>query len=155
MPNSGSLSLETSLGFAVFADDDREFSAGMSLSRGNWTFGGSYRRTCVDGSDYPQNVRRKPQRMPDGFDGYREGYAWNVGVSYAFGPYQAGLSYFNSKADHAGNEDRIVQFSNQYRLNKYTDLYLIAAHVDYRGADDDVRGNAKGYAFIAGVGFNF
>lgn len=151
----GSLSLETSLGFAVFADDDREFSAGMSLSRGNWTFGGSYRRTCVDGSDYPQNVRRKPQRMPDGFDGYREGYAWNVGVSYAFGPYQAGLSYFNSKADHAGNEDRIVQFSNQYRLNKYTDLYLIAAHVDYRGADDDVRGNAKGYAFIAGVGFNF
>lgn len=151
----GSLSLETSLGFAVFADDDREFSAGMSLSRGNWTFGGSYRRTYVDGSDYPQNVRRKPQRMSEGFDGYREGYAWNVGVGYAFGPYQAGLSYFNSKADHTGNEDRIVQFSNQYRLNKYTDLYLITAHVDYRGADDDVRGNAKGYAFIAGVGFNF
>lgn len=151
----GSLNLETSLGFAVFADDDREFSAGMSISRGNWTLGGSYRRTYVDGGDYPQNIRRNPQRMPEGFDAYREGYAWNVGVSYAFGPYQAGLSYFNAKADHTDNEDCIVQFSNQYQLNKYTDLYLIAAHVDYRGADDDLRDNAKGYAFIAGVGFNF
>lgn len=151
----GSFSFETSLGLAFFTDDDREFSAGMSISRGNWTFGGSYRRAYADGDDYPQNIRRELQRMPEYFDGYREGYAWNVGVGYAFGPYQTGLSYFNAKADHARNEDRIVQFSNQYQLNKYTDLYLIAAHVDYRGADNDVRDNAKGYAFIIGAGFNF
>ena len=147
--------LETSLGLGLFADNDREISFGMSLSHGNWMFGGSYRRTYVEGHDYPQNLRYKLQNIPEYFDAYREGYAWNLGISYAFGPYQAGLSYFNSKADHIDNEDRIIQFSNQYQLNKYTDLYLIAAHVDYRGADNDTCSDTKGYAFITGVGFNF
>lgn len=151
----GRFGLETSLGFAIFAEDDSEFSAGMSLSYGNWKFGGAYRRTDVDGSAYAPNVRNRPLRQPEGFDGYREGYAWNIGMSYSFGPYQTGISYFNSRADESSREDRIVQFSNQYQLNKYTDLYLIAAHVDYTGADDDIRSNAKGYAFVAGIGLNF
>ncbi len=151
----GSFNLETSLGFATFADDDKEFSAGMRVSHGNWTLGGAYRRTYVDGNDYPQNLRRNPLREPEFFDSYREGYAWNIGLGYAIGPYEVALSYFNSKADNTDNEDRIVQFSNQYQLNKYVDLYLIAAHVDYQGADDDAHNNSQGYAFITGLGVNF
>lgn len=151
----GSVALESSLGYARFMDDDQEFSAGLSVSYGNWTVGGSYRRTWVDGGDYPLNIRSDDSRTPELFDSYREGYAWNAGVSYAFGPYQVGLSYFNAKADHTDNEDRVVQLSNQYQYNKYVDFYLIAAHVDYQGADKNSDNNNKGYAFITGVGINF
>lgn len=144
-----------SLGYGEFLDDDKELSAGLSLSRGGWTLGGSYRRTYVDGGDYPLNVVSNQERTPDLFDSYREGYAWNVGISYEIGPYQVGLSYFNAKADHSDNEDKIVQLSNSYQINKYVDVYLIAAHVDYRGSSKNIYDNNKGYAFVSGIGINF
>lgn len=144
-----------SLGYAEFLDDDKEFSAGLSLSRGGWTLGGSWRKTYTDGGDYPQNVGYNRARTPELFDGYREGYAWNAGISYEIGPYQVGLSYFNAKADNSDNEDRIVQLSNQYQLNKYVDIYLIAAHVEYKGNTDSIYDNNKGYAFVTGIGVNF
>ena len=147
--------VETSFGYAQFMDDDREFSAGIRLSRGGWSLGGSFRRTYIDGGDYPQNVRTDPSRQPEFFDGYREGYAWNAWIGYEIGPYQDGLTYFAAKADNTDSEDRIIQFSNQYRMNRYLDVYLIAAHVDFRGAGREARDNNKGYAFIAGVGLNF
>lgn len=147
--------VSTSLGYAEFLDNDKEYSAGISLARGNWTMGGAYRRTYVDGGEHAINVVTDINHTPELFDNYREGQAWNVGVSYAIGPYQVGLSYFNAKADNTDNEDKIVQLSNQYQFNKYIDLYLIAAHVDYTGADKSLDNNNKGYAFITGMGLNF
>ena len=37
--------ITASLGYARYEDIDREYSAGISINRGNWTLGGSFRRT--------------------------------------------------------------------------------------------------------------
>lgn len=143
----------TSLGYADFVDNDQEFSASMAFSRGNWNLGGGWRRTNADHKN-PVN-RRVSDNTPEWFDGYRDGYAWDIGIGYEFGPYKASLSYFKSKASKADNEDEIVMLSNQYQVNKYLDVYLTAAHVDFNGANANLEENNKGYAFVTGLSLKF
>lgn len=151
----GFADLSGSIGYALFHKDDNEFSASLRLARGGWTLGGGWRKTYVDGSEGISQIAPTAQ-MPEFFDGYREGHAWNVGVGYEIGPYQVALSYFESAADNSDNCDKIVVFSNQYQVNKYLDVYLAAAHVDFSGADShNVYDNNKGYAFVTGLGLNF
>ena len=45
--------------------------------------------------------------------------------------------------------------SQQYQFNKYVDLYLIGAQVNFRGANKDIENNNKGYSVVAGVGLHF
>lgn len=137
--------ITASLGYARYEDIDQEYSAGLSINRGNWTLGGSFRRTVAGSSDYALSLN----------DGFREGKAWNIGLGYEFGPYKAALSYFNSKADNSDNEDEIIQLANSFQVNKYFDVYLTAARVDYKGSSREVEDNSKGWAFVGGVGFNF
>ena len=143
--------LTTTLGYADFIDNDQEYSASMSLSHGNWTLGGGWRMTEAD----DKNPISANADMPEFFDGYREGYAWNVGLGYEIGPYKTSLSYFESHAKESDNEDRILMFSNRYQVNKNLDVYLSAAKVDFRGQNRDVSQNNKGYAVVSGLSMNF
>lgn len=139
----GFADMTTSLGYGLYRRTDNEFSAGISLARGGWTLAGSWRKTYVDGNDNPLYL--------DLSDAYREGEAWDIGLSYEIGPYEVALSYFNSQSDNFKNEDRIILLSNKYQVNKWLNFYLAAAHVDFK---DEFERN-KGYAFLAGAGLEF
>lgn len=142
--------ISSSFAYAEFLDNDKEFSASMSIARGNWTLGGGWRKTYTDGEDKNHNAS-----LPEFYDGYREGYAWDVGLSYAIGPYQASLSYFKSAASHSDHQNEIVMLSNKYQVNKYVDAYLSVAHVDFEGGSRAVEDNNRGYAFVTGVKVSF
>jgi len=144
--------VSASLGFARFQNIDNEFSASLLFEYGNWSLGGGWRKTYIDGEDRKHS---SSHYLPYMFDTYREGYAWDIGAGYKFGPYQASLSYFESKSEHYSNQDKIWIFSNQYQVNRYVDLYFAVAHVDFEGYNSDVDNNNQGWAFVTGFGLNF
>ncbi len=145
--------VKASLGYAEFHDDDKEMSASLQLSRGNWTLGGGYRKTYIDGKE--KNIVSVSEQTPELFDNYREGEAWNVGIGYEIGPFKTALSYFEAKASRTDNKDKIVTFSNQYQVNKYVEIYAAAAHVDFEGQNSQLQNNNQGYAFVTGIGITF
>lgn len=136
--------LETSFGFADYHKNDTEYSAGFSLYHKGWTFGASYRKTEVNSHDYALNKANL-------YDAYREGRAYNVGISYAFGPLTTGVAYFDSKSDNTANHDEIISFSNSWQYNKHTAFSLTMAHELSKGENKDIKNNSKGYAFIFGL----
>ncbi len=146
------LNLDASAAAARFHDNDTEFSASLHLSYGNWSLGGGWRKTYIDGRD---KQRSADIRLPELFDNYREGQAWDAGVGYEIGPFKTALSYFEAKAERTANRDKVWTFSNQYQLNRYAKVYLAAAHVDFEGDNAMVADNNQGWAFVGGVGFNF
>lgn len=150
----GWFDMTSSLGYADYRDNDKEFSGSINLSRGNWNLGGGYRKTYIDGDEYKIGTSaNRPQ--PELFDNYREGQAWDVGVGYEIGPYKVSLSYFNSKAENTDNQDEIIMLANNYQVTKNLNLYLIGAHVDFQGENDNLDNNNKGYAFVTGIGLSF
>ena len=143
----GNINSKTSVGYGQYHGNDKEFSLSQSLNRGNWTIGAGWHKTYIDGDN-----KATPNRiLPTDFDGYREGYAWNVGLGYEIGPFSATLSYFKSKQKDKDNQNEIIVWSNAFQFNKYVDLYLAAAGLNYRsdGQKD------KGCAGVIGVGVNF
>lgn len=150
----GFADMTSSAGYAEFHDNDKEISLGLNLARGNWNIGGSWRKTYIDDEDTPLAFRTK-KNLPELFDNYREGRAWDIGIGYEFGPYRASLSYLNSKAENTRNYDQIVILSNSFQLNKYVDLFAIGSYAKFRGADRELENNNQGYAFITGASLNF
>ena len=146
------LDINATAAFAEFHDDDKEFSASLQLEYGNWTLGGGWRKTYIEGKD---NLQKYDSRLPEFFDGYREGEAWDLGLKYQIGPYEGGISYFSSKAENSSNQDKVLSFSNQYQIDKNFDAYFAVAYVDFSGNNDYAPDNNKGYAFVGGIGFNF
>ena len=139
--------LETSLGFAEYKDIDKEYSAGVSLYRKGFTLGASYRKTKATENSYDINSNAL-------YDAYRDGEAFNVGLSYSIGPFTTGLSYFDSKSNISKNRDRIISFSNSYDYSKNVSFSFTTAHLDSIGENDEVVNNTKGYTFILGVEIN-
>ena len=140
------------MGYAKFHDDDKEISASIKAIYGNWSIGGGYRKTYIDGQDNQGNNNISAS-TPSAYDDYREGQAYDIGLGYEFGPIQTSLTYFESKADGAESKDEIITASAQYQLDKYIDVYLSAAHVDFQG-DDNINDNNKGYTFVVGLEMN-
>ena len=137
----------SSIAYAEFHGTDKEISASLKLKRGNWNLSSGYHKAYIDGKKYGISA--------DLSDNYREGYAWDVGLGYEFGPFTGTLTYLNSKSDNTDNEDRLITLSGKYQHNKYLDFYLGASHVDYQGQDNNISNNNKGYIFITGLGVNF
>lgn len=135
--------LETSLGFADYKDNDKEYSAGVSVYRKGWTVGASYRETKA------YNKYRIDK--DDLFDAYREGKAYNIGISYAIGPLTTGVSYFESKSEIASNKNEIISFSNSYEYDKYTTISFTVSHLQASTNNKEIKENSKGYAFILGL----
>ena len=145
--------MESSLGYAYNHKNNQEASAGLSLYRKGWTLGGSYRQSWTTGSDYALNERVSDEQ-PLFYDGYREGRAFNVGISYEIGPFKTGVSYFGAYAKKTNNKDKIVSWANRFAFNKYLAVYLTGAYTEYKGAYDGKDGN-RGYAAVAGLELNF
>jgi len=149
----GFAEMESSLGYAIFNKNDNEISIGTSFYRAGWTIGGSYRKTYVEGDDYPITKDSNNPRLLDFFDSYREGYAWDVGLGYEIGPYKVALSYFESKAKNINNYDKIWLLSNEYQLNKHMSLYLAGAKAKFKGINEEL--SNEGYSIISGFSLNF
>ena len=138
--------VETSMGFADFQDNDKEYSVGMSIYRKGWTVGGSYRLTEADKTHFSVNNILS--------DTYREGRAYNIGIKYEIGPFSSGIAYFDSKAKNQNNYDKIISFSNSYEYNKYTTLSFTTAHLKSGDEYNDQNKTTRGYAFILGLEFS-
>ena len=150
--NFGPVQAELSLGYGLYHKNDNDLSAGLLLSYGNWSVGGSFRKTYVDGNDF--EISREDSSLGL-FDSYREGQAWNAGIGYQFGPIKSSLGYFESQADNSANKDQIWLLANDFQVNKYAHVYALAAHVNFRGEDPALEKNRKGYAFALGIGLSF
>ena len=114
--------------------------------------GGGWRKTYIDGHDKQKSI---DERLPELFDNYREGEAWEAGLGYEIGPFKATLAYFEAEAERTANRDRVWTLSGQYQATKNIDVYLAAAHADFEGENDDLADNNQGWAFVAGAGVNF
>jgi hypothetical protein len=145
--------MESSLGYAYNRKNNQEASAGLSLYRKGWTLGGSYRQSWATGSDFALNERTSAEQSIF-YDGYREGRAFNVGLSYEIGPLKTGVSYFGSYAQKTDNKDKIISWANRFAFNKYLAMYLVGAYAEYKGAYNGEDGN-HGYAAVAGLELNF
>jgi len=146
--------LSASVSYATYHNDDKEFSAGAQLRTGGWTVGGSWHKTYIDGRDSRLNSLSL-DRTPYLFDNYREGQAWDFGISYEIGPYTTSLAYFDAKADRTRNRSQILLYSNQYQINKYLDFYLGGGYVRFRGNTRQVADNRTGWVAITGLSLNF
>lgn len=145
--------MESSLGYAYNRKNNQEASAGLSLYRKGWTLGGSYRQSWTTGSDYAINERTSTEQ-PIFYDGYREGRAFNIGLSYEIGPFKTGVSYFGAYAKKTDNKDKIISWANRFAFNKYLAAYLTGAYAEYKGMHDSDDSN-RGYAAVAGLELNF
>lgn len=148
----GGFELESSLGYAYNHKNNQEVSGGVSIYRKGWTFGGSYRKSFTTSSDYKLNLISRSD-MPDYFDGYRRGEAYNLGLSYEIGPFKTGVSYFTSAADKTKNKDKLLTWANRFTFNKYASVYLAASYAEYKG--QDTKQSNRGYATICGLELNF
>jgi predicted porin len=86
------------------ADDYQAVSVGLNLSYAGFTVGGSY-------ANEMEGKQSCPAGCPAGIVSSTEGYAWDVGVSYAFGPWAFGVTYFqgNSEGTLADPDDDEMQ----------------------------------------------
>jgi len=144
--------MRSSLAYADFIENDEEYSAGLSIYRKGFIIGGSYRRTNTNGK---KHIRTRNYDLPEFFDAYRNAEAYNVGLGYEVGPFKTSLTCFISKTKKTDFEDRIVQFSGEYQMEKHIKLYAAVAHVEFFGNKDDLTQNNQGYAFIFGTGVSF
>ena len=147
----GTFEIESSLGYAYNRKNNQEIAAGLSVYRKGWTLGGSYRKSFTSSGDYALN---DVADLPYFFDGYRKGSAYNIGLSYEFGPLTTGVSYFYSAADKTDNKDKIVTWANKIEVQKYVSLYLTAAYAEYTGGRE-LADNNRGYAFVSGLEVEF
>lgn len=143
----GNINTKTAFGYAQYHENDKEFSVNVNLNYGNWTLCGGFRKTYIDGED---KLKTK-ENLPEDFDGYREGYAWNVGIGYEIGPFSTSLSYFDSKQKEKNNQNKVLVWSNQFEFNKYLEMYLAAAKLDYK--NENIKDD--GYAGVVGIGVKF
>ena len=149
----GFAELQSSVGYGIYNQDDRDLSLGMSLYHAGWTIGGSWRKTYVDGGDYAVTGISADPRLPDFFDGYRESTAWDAGVGYEIGPYKVALTYFESKAENSDNKDKIWLLSNEFQYAKNLSFYLAGAKADFEGVTHD--DSNRGWAVMTGFSVNF
>lgn len=148
--NLGEVTISSYAGYGIYVNSNEDLGLGMSVSYKGWNIGGSYRQTNVTGDDDPLNIQIDPTLTPDFYDGYREGYAWNIGASYTYEKWTTALTYFEAKADRTKNRDQYVQFLNQYALNDHLTLYAALAHVRFRGMTNTPADSNKGYSLIGG-----
>ncbi len=147
--------IESSLGYAYNRKNNQEASAGLSLYRKGWTLGGSYRQSWRSSHDYALNERDNDLTYrPDYYDGYREGHAFNVGLSYEIGPLKTGVSYFAAYSDKTDNRDKIFSWANRFAFNKYVNVYAIGAYAEYKG-NGRTEDNNRGYAGIVGLELSY
>lgn len=127
-----------------FTKDASDWAFGLNLTYQGFTLGGAYRV-----------VSAPVGSVAEEFDGY----AWDVGLMYAEGPYAVSVNYRKSgargDADVAG-KDTIDTYAigAKYALGTGVDLFgqLAYAQYDAEGAEQD---NAGAYGGVVGIHLDF
>lgn len=90
-------------GVADQGGDVEEFGAGALLNWREWTLGGSYRRTNVQGG---ANIVNDANLSFDSFNVFRNRHTeiWDVGLKYESGPWSAGVNYVSAEAELPFNQ---------------------------------------------------
>ncbi len=134
----GKFDISTSLSYAYFTDIDEEYSASIKISYGNYNISGGYKKSNANGSS--------PIEL---YNGYRNAAAYDIGAGFDFGPYEAKISYLNSKSNEFDYSDEYVALTQKYQINKYFDIYLIGAYANFNNQEPK-----EGYTAITGIKIN-
>lgn len=159
----GSFDLETSASYTVYkpnlrANDEwakekniNEYGAGLNISFGNWSVGGSYHYT---------NMSRDTAEFLNPYANVAKGTSWDAGVKFSAGPFAASADVFQSRADSLTVEGKkdvfsMYQLSAQYKILAGIDVFADLAYLDFKSASD-IRGlSNKGPAIAIGMNLNF
>lgn len=159
----GSFDLETSASYTVYkpnlrANDEwakekniNEYGAGLNISFGNWSVGGSYHYT---------NMSRDTAKFLNLYANVAKGTSWDAGVKFSAGPFAASADVFQSRADSLTVEGKkdvfsMYQLSAQYKILAGIDVFADLAYLDFKSASD-IRGlSNKGPAVAIGMNLNF
>lgn len=125
----------------------KEYAAGLNIGSGNWNFGGSYR--YVDA----------PKSSVAVLDNDLNGYAWDAGISYSFGPVETSLNYFHSsKSNYAFDGDdeyNLYQLAGNYQLGAGVGTFVNVGYVEYESADKSRGKSNEGLAVSTGFNLSF
>ena len=147
--NLGQGRLYTSLTYGMFNRTDK-----ARWESGGFNIGGSYKNAYVDGNKNPITKKSTNPRLPDYFDAYREGEAWDFSVGYDFGNFKTNFAYLHTQADNLRNRDDLFLQTNRYALTDSFELYAINAYLNSKGFDKTGKNN-RGYAFITGISVRY
>ncbi len=140
---------EIYISFADFEKSHQEYAGGFSFYRKGWTAFASYRQTETTGHDFPIAAQNISANMPAYFDGFRNGYAWNVGLTYEWALITSTISYFESKADDTQAANRLVNWHTSIKPYKHLGFYFGMGYADFKaGNNQNESGNRGGFGYV-------
>jgi predicted porin len=129
----------------------KEYGAGVNVGFGNWTIGGSYHYT---------NMSMDTAAFLNGRAYVARGAAWDIGVKYTAGPYEASATVLQSRANSInvnGKKDIYTQYqlSGKYKISKGIDAFMDLVYMNFDSASDIKALSNKGPAVAIGMNLNF
>lgn len=131
------------------------YQGGLQVGYAGFTVGGSYLKRDVDNK--PANAGNIDYRVAG-----KQGQSWDVGVSYATGPYAVSVSYFHGAAANTGNytdSDSVVSLGGAYDLGPGVQLTGSVSYVDYQSGSSNQATHSNdsnyGVAAITGLSVKF
>lgn len=124
------------------------WQGGANLTYAGFTLGGSY-------INYSEDVASGSTKSNN-----QDGYAWDVGVSYATGPYSVSLSYFASKYEGdttvaADEEQAQLMLSGAYNMGPGVNVKGSVFTADYDDETTTATANNDGWGAVAGLTLDF
>ena len=129
---------------ALGAEDYQAISFGLNLSYAGFTIGGSYANEMDGKASAGNTVQQK-------------GYAWDVGVSYAMGPWSVGATYFHGEIEG----DLAISAEDEMDAINVGVAYQVGPGISAQGGvmwgewDTEEGENQSGVVGYAGLRFNF
>ena len=129
----------------------KEFGGGVNIAFGNWTVGGSYHYT---------NMSKDTEAFLNPFAYVARGAAWDAGIKYTAGPYEASATVLQSRADSItvdGKTDVYTQYqiSGKYNITKGINAFMDLVYMNFRSASDNRALSNRGPAVAIGMNLNF
>ncbi|MCW8836547.1 MAG: porin [Rhodospirillales bacterium] len=145
-------SVAASLGYssmnngAATESEARDWSAGLSVTYGAFTVGGSY-------SKHEDKEGTTATTSSDG-------HSFDLGAAYETGPYGVSINWFHSKAEGViatADDDKVdsIMLSGSYNMGPGIDLKGTLLHVDYDDETTAQANNNDGWAAVVGVAVSF
>lgn len=127
------------LGFADFGDDVKEVGFGALLGWREWTLGGSFRRTNVQGG---ANIINSGSLDFDGFNVFRDRHTeiWDVGLKYESGPWSAGVNYVSADAELPFGDvqkGKAIEIAGGLTVGPGIQMAAGYQHFDFSGPDGE------------------
>jgi outer membrane protein OmpU len=140
-------------------DRSWEYAFGGQVSYAGFTLGSSYKKVSTNfeamGTGTTSNSNAGDDSTLD-----LSGYAFDVGLQYANGPYAVSAAYFKSSVEGtrtvSGTDDiELYQVSGKYNLGPGVDLLGSVAHIKYSDETSADANNNKGWGVMTGLSLSF